>query len=116
MVQSPSEKFPVQNPSDNIERPPCKSLPARIDRERRLLALLVTRSVLSQDEMEAALEAVQMEGVDLESLLLDTYHVAKSDFGAVLSEYFSCPFLAYDERAVLEVALLKNLRIEYLRK
>jgi type II secretory ATPase GspE/PulE/Tfp pilus assembly ATPase PilB-like protein len=115
-VQSPGDKLPNANPSNNVERPLSKNPAARMDRERRLLSLLVTRGVLSQDEREAALEAVRVEGVDLESLLLDTYHVAKSDFGAVLSEYFSCPFLAYDERAVLEVALLKNLRIEYLRK
>jgi type II secretory ATPase GspE/PulE/Tfp pilus assembly ATPase PilB-like protein len=115
-VQSPSGKLHGAIPSDNIEIPARKRLPARMDRERRLLSLLVARGALSQDEMEAAYEAVQEQGVDLESLLLDTYHVAKSDFGAVLSEYFSCPFLAYDERAVLEVALLKNLRIEYLRK
>lgn len=115
-MQSPGDKLPNANPSNNVERPLSKNPAARMDRERRLLSLLVTRGVLSQDEREAALEAVRVEGVDLESLLLDTYHVAKSDFGAVLSEYFSCPFLAYDERAVLEVALLKNLRIEYLRK
>ncbi|MEQ1656663.1 MAG: GspE/PulE family protein [Nitrospira sp.] len=115
-MQSPGDKLPNANPSNNVERPLSKNPAARMDRERRLLSLLVTRGVLSQDEREAALEAVRVGGVDLESLLLDTYHVAKSDFGAVLSEYFSCPFLAYDERAVLEVALLKNLRIEYLRK
>lgn len=115
-MQSPGDKSPGSIPPDNIELLPRKSPPARLERERRLLTLLVTRGVLSQDEMEAAYESVQAQGVDLETLLLDTYHVAKSDFGAVLSEYFSCPFLAYDERAVLEVALLKNLRIEYLRK
>ncbi len=115
-MQSPSEKFPGANPSNKIDRLPSKSPSARMDQDRRLLMCLVTRGVLSQDEMEAALAAVQVDGVDLESLLLDTYHVAKSDFGAVLSEHFSCPFLAYDERAVLDVALFKNLRIEYLRK
>ncbi|KAF4516024.1 hypothetical protein B566_EDAN000261 [Ephemera danica] len=103
-------------PSDPIERPSCKSLSSCMDQRRCLLTLLVARGVLSQDEMDAACEAVQVEGVDLETLLLDTYHVAQSDFGAVLSEYFGCPFLAYDDRAVIEPALLKNLRIEYLRK
>ncbi|MEK6633090.1 MAG: GspE/PulE family protein [Nitrospirota bacterium] len=116
MAQSPSEKFSGAIHPDNIEPPARKRPPARMDRERCLLMLLVTRGTLSQDEMGAAYESVQTQGVDLETLLLDTYHVAKSDFGAVLSEYFSCPFLAFDERAVLEVALLKNLRIEYLRK
>jgi type II secretory ATPase GspE/PulE/Tfp pilus assembly ATPase PilB-like protein len=116
MMQHPSEKLSGANPSDSIELPARKSPPVRMDRDRRLLSLLVARGVLSQDEMEAAYEAVQAQGVDLESLLLDTYHVAKSDFGAALSEYFSCPFVVYDDRAVLEVALLKNLRIEYLRK
>lgn len=115
-MQSPGDKLPNANPSNNVERPLSKNPTARMDRERRLLSLLVTRGVLSQDEREAALEAVRVDGVDLESLLLDTYHVAKSDFGAVLSEYFGCPFLVYDERAVIERALLKNLRIEYLRK
>lgn len=115
-MQRPVDKLPNANPSNNVERQLSKNPAARMDRERRLLSLLVARGVLSQDEREAALEAVRVEGVDLESLLLDTYHVAKSDFGAVLSEYFSCPFLAFDERAVLEVALLKNLRLEYLRK
>lgn len=116
MMQRPSGKLSGANPSDNIELPARKSPPVRMGRDRRLLSLLVARGVLSHDEMEAAYEAVQAQDVDLESLLLDTYHVAKSDFGAALSEYFSCPFVAYDDRAVLEVALLKNLRIEYLRK
>ncbi|SPP64887.1 GspE/PulE family protein [Nitrospira lenta] len=116
LMESPSGKISEVVSPEIVQRPLRKSSSARMDRERRLLALLETRGVLSRDEAEAALEAIQAEGVDLEALLLDTHHVAKSDFGAVLSEYYSCPFLAYDERAVLEVALLKNLRIEYLRK
>ncbi len=93
-----------------------KVLPVQVDRERRVLQLLVMRGVLSPEEMEQAFETVQKQRTDLESLLLDTYHVAKSDFGAALSEYFGCPFVAYDERVVINATLLKNLRVEYLRK
>jgi len=78
--------------------------------------LLMTRGVLNQNEMETAYDAVQAPGIDLEALLLDTYHVGKADFGAALSAYYGCPFLAYDERAVLDKALFKSLRVEYLRK
>ena len=93
-----------------------KVVPGRLERDRRLLQMLVVRGVLSQEEMEQAFEVVRKQGVDLEELLLDIYHVAKSDFGAVLSEYFGCPFVAYDERVVVNGTLLRNLRVEYLRK
>ncbi|MDQ1291003.1 MAG: hypothetical protein QG615_797, partial [Nitrospirota bacterium] len=116
MMQGSKDKIPGAIPPGSTDLLPRKGLSGRVSRDHRLLTLLVARGVLSQDEMEAAFETVQGQGADLESLLLDTYHVAKSDFGAVLSEYFGCPFLAYDERAVLEVSLLKNLRVEYLRK
>lgn len=106
----------------SVNRPvKCESsvrqvLPGRLERERQLLQLLVMRGVLSQEEMAQALDAVRNQGADLEGLLLDTYHVAKSDFGAVLSEYFGCPFVAYDARVIINKTLLKNLRVEYLRK
>lgn len=116
MMQGSNEKIPAAFSMGSTDRLPHKGLSGRVGRDHRLLTLLVARGVLSQDEMESAFETVQGQGADLESLLLDTYHVAKSDFGAVLSEFFGCPFLAYDERAVLEVSLLKNLRVEYLRK
>jgi len=115
-MQGSKEKIPGSIPPGSTELLPRKGLPGRIGRDHRLLTLLVARGVLNQDEMETAFETVQVRGADLESLLLDTYHVAKADFGAVLSEYFGCPFLAYDERAVPEVSLLKNLRVEYLQK
>lgn len=115
-MQSPREKVVSAPPPCPTDALPRKGLPVRVERERRLLELLVARGTLSRDEMEAALEAVQVQGGGLESLLLDTYHVAKSDLGAVLSEYFDCPFAAYDERTVVDGALLKNLRVEFLLK
>ena len=78
--------FSVNQPAKH-ESSLRKLLPGRLERERRLLQLLVMRGVLSQEEMEQVLEAVREQGADLEGLLLDTYHVAKSDVGAVLSEY-----------------------------
>ena len=96
--------------------PLCKASPRQVERARRLLRLLAARGVIRQDEMESACDAVQVGGVELESLLLDTYHIAKADIGAALSEYFGCPFVAYDEQGVLDVSLLKNLRVEYLLK
>lgn len=116
MMQGPSEKGSAAMPLSKTAVPPRKGQSARGDRARRLLTLLVARGTLSQHEMDAAYEAVQAGDVDLESLLLDTYHVTKSDFGAVLSEYFGCPFVAYDERMIVDVSLLKNLRVDYLRK
>lgn len=116
MMQRPGEHSSSNTVMGNAGVVPRKDFPARREKDRRILQLLVTRGAIRQDELEAAFEAVQRPGGDLESLLLDTYHVAKSDLGAALSEYFGCPFVAYDERVVADVSLLKHLRVEYLRK
>ncbi len=54
--------------------------------------------------------------VDLETILLDKYRVPKADLGAALSEFYQCPYVAYDERTVIDPDLLKNLSFDYLRQ
>lgn len=115
-MREPSEPLSSARRSVDVAVQSRKVLPGLMQKERRLLQLLVVRGALRPDEMDAALEDLSARGVELESLLLDTYHVAKADVGAVLSEYFGCPFVAYDERAVIDASLLKNLPAEYLRK
>ncbi|HEU4686154.1 MAG TPA: GspE/PulE family protein [Nitrospira sp.] len=84
--------------------------------EQNVLDALVFKSVLSQDDMNAAVEAAREGGEELETLLLDRYRVSKSALGAALSDFYQCPYLPYDERTILDGDLFKALSIDYLKK
>ena len=84
--------------------------------EQNVLDSLVYRGILSQADLDQALEESK-EGVhDMETLLLDRYHLPKDVLGAALSDYYQCPYLPYDERTAIDVDLLKTLNHDYLKK
>lgn len=77
---------------------------------------LVYCGMVGQAELDAAIETVAAQEIDLESVLLDRYQVAPHDLGAALSQYYHCPFVGFDERTVIEPGLLRNLSVDYLKK
>jgi type II secretory ATPase GspE/PulE/Tfp pilus assembly ATPase PilB-like protein len=83
--------------------------------ERSLLDCLAYRGLISQDDLNVAVEEALSREVDLETVLLDKYCVPKSDLGAALSEFYQCPYVPLDERTVIDPDLLKNLSFDYLR-
>ncbi len=84
--------------------------------ERSLLDCLAYRGLVAQSDLDAAVEEAFSRGVDLETILLDKYHVTKAHLGAALSEFYQCPYVPYDERTILDPDLLKNLSFDYLRR
>ncbi|MBH0187187.1 MAG: general secretion pathway protein GspE, partial [Nitrospira sp.] len=83
--------------------------------ERSLLDCLAYRGLINQDDLDAAVKEALSREVELETVLLDKYHVPKSDLGAALSEFYQCPYVPFDERTVIDPDLLKNLSFDYLR-
>ena len=83
--------------------------------ERSLLDCLAYRGLISQDDLDTAVEEAVSREVDLETVLLDKYRVPKSDLGAALSEFYQCPYVPLDERTVIDPDLLKALSFDYLR-
>lgn len=84
--------------------------------ERSLLDSLAYRGLVSQSDLEAAVKESLSSEVELETILLDKYHVEKAALGAALSEFYQCPYVPYDERTIADPDLLKNLSFDYLRK
>ena len=84
--------------------------------EQNVLDTLVYRGVISQADVLAAVDDSKDGSGDLETLLLDRYHVPKDALGSALSEYYQCSYLPYDERTVIDSDLLKTLNLDYLRK
>jgi type II secretory ATPase GspE/PulE/Tfp pilus assembly ATPase PilB-like protein len=90
--------------------------PRKMTMERSLLDCIAYRGILSQAELDAAVEESLSREVDLETILLDKCRVSKSELGSALSEFYQCPYVSYDERTVIDPELLKNLSFDYLRR
>ena len=89
---------------------------SRLSIEQNVLDLLVCRGLLPQSELDRALEEAAGGGADIETLLLDRYHVPKRVLGEILSDYYQCPYLPFDERTVIDADLVRTLSHDYLKK
>lgn len=76
---------------------------------------LVTRSLLSQHELETAMREARERQRALESILLETYHISRKDLGDALSTFYRCPFFEPSEQVVIDSALAQSLNLSYLK-
>jgi len=76
---------------------------------------LIETKLISRDDMEVAMAEARRKGVDVETVLIDEYRLPKREVGKSLSLYFQCPFLEFDERAVLDPILIKGINFDYLK-
>jgi type II secretory ATPase GspE/PulE/Tfp pilus assembly ATPase PilB-like protein len=99
-----------------VKRPARGAKLARLSIEQNVLDMLVCRGLLTQAALDRAVEETSGESADLETLLLDRYHVPKAVLGEALSEYYQCPYLPFDERTIIDGALVRTLSHDYLKK
>jgi type II secretory ATPase GspE/PulE/Tfp pilus assembly ATPase PilB-like protein len=92
------------------------SKPSRCAIEQNVLDSLVYRGIISLSDVVAAVDDSKDGSVDLETVLLDRYHVPKDALGSALSDFYQCPYLPYDERTVIDADLFKTLNLDYLKK
>ncbi len=78
--------------------------------------LLVANSRVTQNELEAAIAESRRGISDLESILIEKYKVPKVEIGKSLAQFHKCPYIEYNERTIVDVELLKNLNLDYLKK
>ena len=101
---------------DSLKKASMAKQPRKMTMGRSLLDCIAYRGLIKQPDLDMAIEESLSREIDLESLLLDKYRVAKSALGAALSEFYQCPYVSYDERTVIDPELLKNLSFDYLRR
>ncbi|MGC4095844.1 MAG: GspE/PulE family protein [Nitrospira sp.] len=78
--------------------------------------LLVSNNRISQNELDQAIADSRKGMSDLESLLIEKYKAPKLDIGRSLAQFYKCPYIEYSERTIVDVELLKNLNVDYLKK
>lgn len=90
--------------------------PRKMTMERSLLDCIAYRGLISQVDLDTAVEESLSREIDLEMILLEKYRVPRAALGLALSEFYQCPYVSYDERTVIDPDLLKNLSFDYLRR
>ena len=76
---------------------------------------LLEQQLLTPHELSTAIAEARRKACDVETVLLETYRVPKAELGQVLSRFYGCPFVEYDDRTVLDRTLLKDLNFEFLK-
>src|SRR5262245_35592728 len=78
--------------------------------------LLITSNRITQNELDQAIVESRRGVSDFESILIEKYKVPKLDIGKSLAQFHKCPYIEYSDRTIVDVELLKNLNVDYLKK
>ena len=78
--------------------------------------LLLSSNRITQNDLDNALAESRKANGDLESILIERYKVPKVDLGKSLAQFYKCPYIEYSERTLVDIELLKNLNVDYLKK
>ncbi|MGE0467877.1 MAG: GspE/PulE family protein [Nitrospira sp.] len=100
----------------SLKKQPMGKQPRKMTMERSLLDCIAYRGLISQVDLDTAVEESLSREIDLEMILLEKYRVPRAALGLALSEFYQCPYVSYDERTVIDPELLKNLSFDYLRR
>jgi type II secretory ATPase GspE/PulE/Tfp pilus assembly ATPase PilB-like protein len=78
--------------------------------------LLVTSNRMTQNDLDQAIFESKKGLSDFESILIEKYKVPKLEIGKSLAQFHKCPYIEYSDRTIVDVELLKNLNVDYLKK
>jgi type II secretory ATPase GspE/PulE/Tfp pilus assembly ATPase PilB-like protein len=78
--------------------------------------LLLSSNRLTQNDLDAATAEARKGLSDLESILIEKYKVPKVDLGKSFAQFYKCPYIEYSDRTLVDLELLKNLNVDYLKK
>ncbi|MGE3154165.1 MAG: GspE/PulE family protein [Nitrospiraceae bacterium] len=70
--------------------------------------------MVSRQTLLSAIAQASTKGVGIEEVLGADFLLA--EVGPVLSEFYGCPFVSFDTRHVIAPELLRNLKLDYLRR
>jgi type II secretory ATPase GspE/PulE/Tfp pilus assembly ATPase PilB-like protein len=93
----------------------ASEIPNPQEPDRSLANCIVSRGLMSQGHLDAAVEEARSCGRDLEAMVLEKHQLRKTELGAALSEYYRCPYVPYHDQTAMDPDLCKDLSQDYLR-
>jgi type II secretory ATPase GspE/PulE/Tfp pilus assembly ATPase PilB-like protein len=77
---------------------------------------VISQGLVSQDEVNQAIATARQKNVDVETVLLEQFKVPKGELGQSLSQFYRVPFIEYDSRIIPPPDLMKDLKLEFLKR
>jgi type II secretory ATPase GspE/PulE/Tfp pilus assembly ATPase PilB-like protein/GAF domain-containing protein len=77
---------------------------------------LLSQGLVSQDEVNAAIATARSKQTDVETILLEQFKVPKGELGTSLSQFYKVPFIAFDEKVIPPPDLMRDLKLEFLKR
>ncbi len=87
-----------------------------LNRPKTKFDYLLGQNRITQEELNSAIAESRRRQIDVESILIEQYKVPKNEMGVSLSQFYRCPFMEYDERIIPPPDLMKDLKLEYLKR
>ena len=77
---------------------------------------LLAQGLMTQEDVNAAIASARQRNTDVETILLDQYKIPKAELGAGLSQFYRVPFFEFDEHVIPPPDLMKDLKLEFLKR
>jgi type II secretory ATPase GspE/PulE/Tfp pilus assembly ATPase PilB-like protein len=77
---------------------------------------LLAQELITQDELNSAIAEARRKQTDVETVLFEQYKVPKAELGTALSQFYRCPFVEFDDKIAPPSDLMRDLKLEYLKK
>jgi type II secretory ATPase GspE/PulE/Tfp pilus assembly ATPase PilB-like protein len=77
---------------------------------------VVSQGLVTQDEVNQAIAVARQKNTDVETVLLEQFKVPKAELGQSLAQFYRVPFVEYDSRLVPPPDLMKDLKLEFLKR
>src|SRR3989442_2141448 len=71
---------------------------------------------MSQDDVNTPIAAARQKNTDVETILMDQYKIPKGELGTSLSQFYRVPFIEFSERTIPPPDLMKDLKLEFLKR
>jgi type II secretory ATPase GspE/PulE/Tfp pilus assembly ATPase PilB-like protein len=77
---------------------------------------LVEQRLISQQDLDAAIAEAKRASTHVDLILMQQYEISKAQIGQSSSVFYRVPFIEFDDRIVVPPDLLRELKVEYLKK
>jgi len=77
---------------------------------------VIAQGLVTQDEVNQAVTVARQKNADVETVLLEQFKVPKTELGQSLAQFYRVPFVEYDSRIIPPPDLMKDLKLEFLKR
>ena len=77
---------------------------------------LVEQRLISQQDLDAAIAEAKRAQSQVDLILMQEYQISKAQIGQSSSVFYRVPFVEFDDRIVVPPDLIRDVKLEYLKK